>query len=151
MVPPLLALLDDTLTSNKVRGCELLTLFLQKCPSVLLERTGLGEVFESTLMQYLFYLPTIVTERECLQILGAVYPTLITLINSRYPKNRDQKLRLNDLSKVMREGIFKGYAHAGEKVHVAEMLLKQMGILVEEMGIWGAKHLKASLDPVLIK
>lgn len=128
--------------SNKVRGCEILTLFLQTCPSILLQRTGLGEVFESTLMQYLLYLPIIVTEEECLQILRAVYPTLITLTNCRYSDKNDQGLRLNSLNKVMREGILKGYAHAGEKVHVAEMLLKQMAILIEQMGIWCAKHLK---------
>lgn len=149
MVPPLFALLDDVLTSNKVRGFELLSLFLQKCPSVLLQRTGLGEVFESTLMQYLLYLPTIVTERECLQILSAVYPTLITLTKSRYPDSNNRGgLRLNCLNKVMREGIFKGYAHAGENVHVAEMLLQQTVILIEEMGIWCAKHLKVRLQRI---
>ena len=148
MIPPLLALIDDAMASNKVRGCELLTIFLQKCPPVLLQRTGLGEVFESTLMQYLLYLPTIVTERECLQILGAVYPTLITLTNSRFPNSSDRGLRLICLNKIMREGIFKGYAHAGEKVHVAEILLKQMAILIEEMGIWCAKHMKVRANSV---
>ena len=142
MVPPLLTLIDDVVASNKVRGCELLTSFLQICPSVLLQRTGLGEVFESTLMQYLLYLPTIVTEEECLQILRVIYPTLITLTNSRYPSNNSRGLRLNCLDKIMREGIFKGYAQAGEKVHVAEMLLQQMVLLIEEMGIRCIKHLK---------
>lgn len=142
VVPPLLTLIDDVLASNKVRGCELLTSFLQTCPPVLLQRTGLGEVFESTLMQYLLYLPTIVPEEECLQILRAIYPTLIILTNSRYPEKNSRGLKLKCLDKVMREGIFKGYAHAGERIHVAEMLLQQMVLLIEEMGIWCVKHLK---------
>lgn len=50
----------------------------------------------------------------------------------------------------MREGIFKGYAHAGEKVHIAELLVKQMAILIDEMGIWCAKHLKVSPNSVEI-
>ena len=136
------------LVSSKVRGCELLTLFLRKCSSILLQRTGLGDVFESTLIQYLLYLPAIVTEKECLQILSAVYPTLITLTNSRYSDNNTREMRLKFLDKMMREGIFKGYTHAGEKVRVAEILLQQMVMLVEEMGIWCAKHLKVSAHRV---
>lgn len=48
----------------------------------------------------------------------------------------------------MREGIFKGYAHIGEKVHIAELLMMQMATLVEEMGIWSAKHLKVRTNSI---
>ena len=135
-------MLDDAWTPYKVRGCEFLTVFLHNCPSVLLHRTGLGEVFENTLIQSLLYLPTLVTDAECLQILTAVYPTLIVLNRARYPDQKDQGLKLKCLDRVMREGIFKGYAHAGEKVHIAEMLVQQMASLIKEMGIGSAKHLQ---------
>jgi predicted histidine transporter YuiF (NhaC family) len=142
IIPPLLALIDDAWTPNKVHGCELLTLFLETCPSVLLQRTGLGEVFESALMQYLLYIPTLVTETVSLQILGAVYPTLICLNRARYPDEKDRRLKLKGLDRIMREGVFKGYAHAGEKVRIAEILVKQMIALIDEMDINCAKHLK---------
>lgn len=99
-------------------------------------------------MQYLLYLPTLVTETESVQILGAVYPTLIALNHARYPDDRDRGLKLKGLDRIMREGIFKGYAHAGEKVHVAEQLIKHMAFLIEEMGTGCAKHLKVRTDSI---
>lgn len=135
-------MIDDASTAHKVRGCELLGLLLERCPSTLLHRTGLGEVFESTLMHYLLYLPTLVTDEDCLQILGAVYPALVALNRARFTDYKDRRLKTKHLDQIMREGIFKGYAHAGEKVYIAEMLVKQMTILIKELGIGSVKHLK---------
>lgn len=146
IIPPLLALIDNTWTPNKLRGCELLAVFLEGCPAALLQRTGLGEVFENALTPYLLYLPTLVTETECLQILGAVYPTLIALNRARYLDDKDRGLKLKGLDRIMREGVFKGYAHVGEKVRIAEILVKQMTILIKEMGISSTKHLKVKHD-----
>lgn len=148
VIPPLLALIDDAWTPNKVRGCELLTSFLHICPPILLQRTGLGELFESALMQYLLYLPTLVTEMESVQILGSVYPTLIALNHARYSDDRDRGLRMKSLDRIMREGILKGYAHAGEKVRIAEQLVKHMAFLIKEMGAGSAKHLKVRTDSI---
>ncbi len=52
--------------------------------------------------------------------------------------------RMKAFDKIMRDGIFKGYAHAGENVRVAELLLKKMTDLINELGVDSAKHLKVS-------
>ena len=136
-------LLDDSSTAWKVRGCSLLNHFLGVIPPKLLERTGLGEVFQSALMPCLLHLPSLTPEDESLQLLSAVYPTLISLINARFSdREQDRARRQKELNAIFRVGILKGYAHAGENVRIAEFLVGRMGDLVDEMGIESCKHLK---------
>lgn len=149
VIPPLLTLVDDGSTYYKVKGCEILTRFLAIVPSNLLERTGLGEVFQEALVPCLLYLPTLTTEEESLVLLDSVYPTLIVLIRSRYPGHVNQKSKLEALDKIFRTGILKGYTHAGEQVKIAELLVRHMSSLMVEMGISSVKHLKVILkDPI---
>lgn len=142
LIPPLLALVDDASTPFKVRGCELLTLFLAKVPSPLLERTGLGEVFQKALMPCLSYLPSLTPENESTAILEVTYVALFALNHRLFPGDKYQLLRIEDFDKVMRNGILKGYAQAGENVRIAELLVKKLTDLVNEMGVDSAKHLK---------
>ena len=137
----MLAFVDDASTYFKVRGCELLTLFFAKVPSPLLERTGLGEVFQSTLMPHLLYLPSLTPENESTAILEATYVALIALNRRLFPGDKYRQPRIKELDKVMRDGIFKGYAHAGENVRIAELLVKKLTDLVNEMGVDSARHL----------
>lgn len=142
LIPPLLALVDDASTPFKIRGCELLTLFLSKAPSPLLKRTGLGEVFRDALMPYLLYLPSLTPENESTAILDATYGALLALNRRLFPGDGYRLPRTNGFDVVMRDGIFKGYAHAGENVRIAELLVKKMTDLINELGIDSAKHLK---------
>ena len=50
--------------------------------------------------------------------------------------------RLRALDKVLRMGVLKGYAHAGENVSIGTLLIANGGRLVEEMGVYAVKHLK---------
>ena len=43
---------------------------------------------------------------------------------------------------ILRYGVLSGYAHTGEKVRIAEFLVKRITDLVNEMGIASVKHLK---------
>lgn len=142
LIPPLLALVDDASIPFKVRGCELLNLFLMTTPFPLLERTGLGEVFQNALTPCLLYLPSLVPEKESTAILDATYAALFTLNHVLYPgeKNRMQHMRASDT--MMRDGVFRGYAHAGENVRIAKLLIDIMTSLINEMGIDSSKHLK---------
>lgn len=149
LIPPLLALLDDPSAPLTLRGCTLLRTFLRTAPSPLLQRTGLGEVFHSALMPNLLYLPSLTPEEESLQLLGGVYPALLTLVRARFDgeggggrggKGGRQKA----LDEVFRVGILKGYAYAGENVMVAAFLVGRMGELVREMGVESCKYLKVS-------
>ena len=142
IIAPLLALIDDSSTTYKVKGCELLTKFLTTRPSHILESRGLGEVFQNALMPYLLYLPTLTPEEESLQLLNAVYPTLIILVNARYSREQDRMPRMKAFDQLLRYGVLKGYAHAGECARIAETLVQRIADLVDEMGIASVKHLK---------
>ena len=142
VIPPLLTILDDELTANKVEGCELLQIFLRITPPSLLHRTGLGEIFQNTLVPYLSYLPTLTPEEESLQLLQAVYPALMALIRRRFPETSVKRQGLRALDRVLRMGVLKGYAYAGEYVSIATLLMTNAERLVEEMGIDAVKHLK---------
>lgn len=146
LIPPLLALIDDSTIRFKVRGCEFLTLFLKTVPSPLLQRTGLGEVFQNALMPCLLCLPSLVgEENESIEILEAAYVAVILLNQVQFPgrgKNRTQ--RMISLEKVLTDGIFKGYAHAGENVKIAELLIQKIISLVKELGIEVVKYSKVN-------
>ena len=142
IAPPLLALIDDSSLEYKITGCSSLFILLEKCPSALLERTGLGEVFEDAVMPCLSYLPSLTEEPESLRILGAAYPVLIQLALARFPDERKYAARIKALDRVLRNGIVKGYAHAGDHVKIAELLVHQTTRLVNEMGTEFVRHLK---------
>lgn len=148
MILPILTILDDEATNSKVKGCELLDIFLKVTPTSLLQRTGLGEVFQNSLMPCLSYLPTLTPEEESLRLLSAVYPALLTLIRQRYDKcNEDCEIqRIKALDKILRVGILYGYAHAGENVTIATFLVSQISDLVNQMGIASVKHLKVCIS-----
>lgn len=148
MIPPLLTILDDKATDSKIKGCELLGIFLKLAPSSLLQRTGLGEVFQDSLMPCLSYLPTLTPEKESVRLLSAVYPTLLTLIRRRYATvtGDSDKQKISALENIIRVGILNGYAHAGENVTIATFLVSQITALVDEMGIASVKHLKVCLN-----
>ena len=148
IIPPLLALIDDSSTKYKVKGCNFLVMFLRKCPSPLLERTGLGEIFENAIRPCLLSLPSLTEEPESLQILKAAYPALNSLTFARFPGIKHQAARIKMLDRILRNGILKGYAHAGEHVRIAELLVNEMTALVNELGVESVIHLKVSCKPL---
>lgn len=142
--------MDDSSTKYKVKGCNSLAMFLRKCPSPLLERTGLGEIFEDAIMPCLLSLPSLTEEAESLQMLTAAYPALISLALIRFPAEEHQAARIKALDRILRTGILKGYAHAGEHVKVAELLVDETTVLVKELGVESVKHLKVAHEPLWI-
>lgn len=142
LIPPLLALIDDSTIRFKVRGCEFLTLFLKRVPPPLLQRTGLGEVFQNALMPCLLYLPSLVEENESIEILKGAYVAVILLVQVQFPGDKHRTQRMISLEKVLTDGVFKGYAHAGENVKIAEFLIQMMINLVKELGIDVVKYSK---------
>lgn len=142
IIPPLLALLDDRSTVYKVRGCSILDRFLQSVPNGLLERTGLGQVFQGTLMPYLLYLPSLTPEDESRQLLDAVYPALLILTRARYNGAREQAPRQKVLDSIFRYGVLKGYTTAGDNARIATILMQKMNDLIDEMALGSCTHLK---------
>jgi tRNA nucleotidyltransferase (CCA-adding enzyme) len=145
IIPPLLTIIDDESTTYKIKGCELMTILLKNTPSSTLSRTGLGEVFEDAVLPYLAYLPTVTPEDESLQLLGAAYPALISLVRTMFSGRNVINSRRKHLDKIVRQGILKGYYHAREHVKIMELLVGQITVLVDEMGVWAVKHLKVCI------
>ena len=148
IIPPLLTVVDDDSTNYKAKGCELMTILLQVTPASTLSRTGLGELFEDAVLPYLAYLPTLTPEEESLQLLGAAYPALTSLTRTRFPGHSGVDARGKHLDRIVRQGILKGYYHAGEHAKVTELLVGQISVLVDEMGIWAVKHLKVWISDI---
>ncbi|KZF23230.1 poly A polymerase C-terminal region-like protein [Xylona heveae TC161] len=142
LVPPLMTIVDDDAPEIKAKGCFFLNLLLQATSPSLLDRTGLGEVMAGALLPCFTYLPTLTPEDQSLEILNAAFPALITLSRVRYPEEANKAERLKFLDLIMRQGVFHAYEHAGEHVKIAETLIQHVSILVDEMGIYSAKHLK---------
>ena len=145
IIPPLLALIDDSSINYRVKGCNCLIKFLQNCPSALLERTGLGEIFENAVMPCLMSLPSLTEETECLEMLKAAYPALVSLALFRFPDEKHKAAKIKALDKILRNGILRGYAIAGEYIKIAELLVNEMTVVVKELGVESAKHMKVSL------
>ncbi|KAL8980136.1 MAG: hypothetical protein Q9205_004695 [Flavoplaca limonia] len=142
IIPPLLTILDDVSIPLKIRGCQLLKILLKVVPPSLLERSGLGSVFHDTLMPYLLFLPSLTPEEESIPLLNATYDTLLSLTLTRYKSSETKSTKIKTLDAILRYGILKGYTHAGEKVRIAELLVKKSTDLVNAMGIYCVKHLK---------
>lgn len=144
IIPPLLTLIDDESTEFKSKGCELLTLLLKAMHPDFLQRTGLGEVFQDAVMPCLSYLPTLTPEVESLQLLHAAYPALLALAHVRYPKDgENRKQRNRFFGRILREGVLKGYVHAGEHAKIAEFLVLHIAVLVDEIGVSCVRYFKA--------
>lgn len=144
IIPPLLTLIDDEATEFKSKGCELLILLLKATHPDFLQRTGLGEVFQDAVMPSLSYLPTLTPETESLQLLRAAYPALLALAHVRYPRDgEDRKQRIRLLGRILRQGVLKGYVQSGEHVNIAEFLVLQIAVLVDEIGVSCVKYFKA--------
>jgi tRNA nucleotidyltransferase (CCA-adding enzyme) len=142
VIPPILTLIDDYSPEYKAKGCELLAILLRVTPPALLARTGLGEVFYDAAMPCLSYLPSLTPLDQSLRLLSDAYPALITLSRLRYPSDDKRKERVGMLDQVMRKGVLSGYLHCNDNVKIVELLVSQMRLLVNEMGIWSVKHLK---------
>lgn len=145
LILPVLALIDDSCTAYKGKGCAFLKTLLPKISAHLLERAGLGDVFEKSLLPCLMYLPSMTNEDESLSLLDEAYPALISLARTRFKEPRGQRIEAMD--RVLRNGILRGYAQAGEHVKIANSLVMWMEELVLEMGIDIIPCLKVTMFP----
>lgn len=93
-------------------------------------------------MPCLLYLPSLVVENESIEMLEGAYVAVILLNQVQFPGDKHRTQRMISLEKVLTDGIFKGYAHAGENVKIAEFLIQKMITLVKELGIEFVKYSK---------
>ena len=154
--PPLLTLLDSTSTPIRARGVSILSTFIPKMGAKLLKQTGLGEVFDDAIMPNLMFLPNLTPVDESVMLLGLTYKALgvlgDVLFEDEEGKGKEgvgkERMRLWD--RVLRKGVFMGYAHSSEHTQIVEVLIQEMGVLVGKMGLNAVKHLKVSSSSVLV-
>ena len=149
LLPPLLSILDDTEVKYKTVGCQLASLLLQRTPPSLLTRTGLSEVFEEALMPCLGYLPSLTPEIESAALLSAAYPALISLSRAMQdPKRANPQdraslsMQIKLLDTMVRKGVLAGFSHCGENVKITTVLLQNLSLITQELGVETVKHLK---------
>ncbi|OMP86226.1 CCA tRNA nucleotidyltransferase, mitochondrial [Diplodia seriata] len=155
VVPPVLALLDDSDPKFKAKGCDLLRLLLEITPPSLLKRTGLAKEFKDTLFPCLTYLPSLTPETESITLLNAAYPALISLARTCHPVSSPvdplseaSHERAKSLDELIWEGILFAHAHAGEHVRIAQCLFTHLASIINELGMHSVKHLK-NIVPLL--
>jgi tRNA nucleotidyltransferase (CCA-adding enzyme) len=151
VIPPLLAVFDDTDTRVRVKGCEMLIAMLGNCPHALLKRTGLAPLFEESLYASVTSLPSLTPEEESIVLLDAALPALLALTDASYPpvdESLHDPARQMTLDTVFRKAVLQPYSHAGEHVRIAEVLMEHLPAILQTMGIDSVKHLK-DLVPIL--
>ena len=150
LVPPILSITDDPDIRFKTQGCSMVEKLLHVAPPSLIVKTGLGQVFEEALMPCFGYLPTLTPEEESIPLLLAVYPALVALSESACTPTQNTRTTLEDLKEqrisfldtIMRRGILAAYSHCPERVKIVEVLLQNLVVLLNELGIESVKHLK---------
>jgi tRNA nucleotidyltransferase/poly(A) polymerase len=158
IIPPLLTLVDDWEANYKTLGVELVNQLLEVTPPSLLERTGLGEVFEEALMPCLTFLPDVTPESDSIPLLDATYPTLLTLAATRYPQKPLStskhnsadlaRVRVKFLDTIIRKGVIYGYTYCSNYPRIISTLFKHLAPILDSLGIESVKHLQYLL-PIL--
>ncbi|KAI5784230.1 hypothetical protein FPQ18DRAFT_282257, partial [Pyronema domesticum] len=150
IVPPVLTLMDNTITSVKTRAVGMISTLLRRLEEeegtrTLLKRTGLGTVFWDAVLATLSYLPPLTPVPESVMLLKAGYGCLIQLAKAR---EKELKKRALLLDAVVREGFLRGMRFADKFMDVVVVLVESLREVVTEMGVYFVKHLK-SVVPVL--
>jgi hypothetical protein len=150
LIPPILTLIDSTLSSVKTRAIGMITLLLQRLEETdetrtLLQRTGLAPVFWDAVLPCLSYLPPLTPTPESVPLLKAAYTCLLSLARAREVNARKRSALLDIL---VREGFLRGLSFADEHILVIVVIVSALSQIVEEMGVWAVRHLK-SIVPAL--
>lgn len=144
IIPPLLSITDDIDIEFKAVGCDLLKLLLDKTPPALLNRTGLGVVFEEALMPCLGYLPTLTPEDESAKLLSVAYPALISLskaLDFDTPHSNTPNRRIKVLDTLVRKGVLMTYTYCPEHAKVLTTLCAQLCSILSSLQLDSIKHL----------
>lgn len=172
-MPAILVLIDDTSIHFKIQGCELLSQLLevfQQNGSDILIRTNLISVFEEATVLCLLSLPTITPEDSSLKLLGAAYPTLLSLLKTAYQtpskrspsqKEQDNEVYKTSLAKILRLNLISSFHHISSSTpasvsttasfphpRLSTFLLHWIGVFLNEIGIDTTKYLQ-DLIPLL--
>lgn len=122
-------------------------MFIRKCPPWILAERGIGTVLEEAMLPTLQFLPSHTPEAESVQLLEPAYTALVLLARTRFSYDCDMLAKRSLLDRLLREGIFSAYSYASEYVRIIEVLAEKAKLIIEELGIYAAKHLKVGKHP----
>jgi hypothetical protein len=146
-MPVLLAFLDNGETQYRVHGLEIVRVFLSKCPGSRLRDTGVGDILAESILPTFNFLPSLTPEDESVRLLEAAFPAIVQLARSRFTRAEDIPAKRVLLGKLLRDGVFTGYGHANQYVHVVEVLARQSVHVVDELGLAATPFLKVCQYP----
>lgn len=151
LLPPVLALLDSTLTAAKTRAVRMVALLLRRLDdarSDLLLRTGMAAVLWDAVLPCLSYLPPLTPSAEAVPLLRAAYDCLLALAchghapaRTAAPPKRAPAQKMAMLDSLVRDGFLRGMSFAAEHVAVVRVLVAALARIVAAMGVWAARHL----------
>jgi hypothetical protein len=136
--PVLLTISDDQDTATRRQGLEITVDFLKKCPAKILKSTGIGDVFENTILPSVLYLPSLTPAEESVKIMSAAYEALKVLVQKE-PDATDSTRRAL-LDRIFRDGVFPAYEHASDHPMVVEALMSTTAALLDMLSIFAVKH-----------
>jgi len=102
--------------------------------------SGVDSVFQEAVFPTLLFLPSLTPEEESVRLLRAAYNALMSL--ALVDSDVDAKRRVQLLDKVLREGVFTGYFHASQHIHVVQVIMESAGEVVNGLQIAAVKHLQ---------
>ncbi|KAJ5760546.1 hypothetical protein N7520_007702 [Penicillium odoratum] len=165
LVPAILALIDDSSISFKVKGCELLGQLLktiQESGSDILIRTNLIPVFEQAITPCLLSLPTITPEDKSLKMLSAAYPVLLALFKAANNPSKASQQQIekgketynSNLARILRSNLITSFHHISSSTlgsessasfphpKLSEFLMNEIAVFVKGLGIETTKYLQ---------
>lgn len=137
-----MTLLDDPTTSVRVSGLTILSEFLKKTSPRMLVQTGLSNLLEEALMPTLSFLPTLTPVAESQLLLQKAYAALLELGDIRYSADDNRPERNRFYDRLIREGVFYGVSHCRDETSILDLLLAEMGEIIDRLQIYSVKHIK---------
>lgn len=140
-IPTILNLIDDHEVGIKAKGCDftlLLSRRIGKNAQAIWDRTGVNRIFIDSIEPCLLYLPPSVSPSESAHLLSAALPALIE-VATRLDTDDETTIFLDTL---VRRGILKGMSQAGSNIELGMVLMEQLKVLIERLGINVVRHLK---------
>lgn len=150
-------LLDSPNSLAQLKGLKILTTFVRKMTSRILEQTGLGAVIEDAIHPILLYLPPITPLNESLSLLPAAYDAFFTLFEIRYssltPSSQsqtNQNQKVISLTRLLRRAIIPSHGHSSISSRydpmIEEIILTQLPRLIRALDIHSVAHLHVLLS-----
>lgn len=145
LLPPILTMLDDHDIEFKTAAARLIGDLLRKTDSELLAKTGLLPVIQEALSACFGFLPTLTPANESTALLVEAFPALLALHDAAYGDEVRIKSSTAFLDVMLRTGIFSIHSHCPEVVQITLVLLRNLQVINDRLGLELVKHLKIVL------